>query len=396
MVAVSPVNDPPVITDIPDTSFAEDSTFVMNLGDFVFDVDNDSSQLSWTVEDNENIEVWIQQNIAFFSSEENWNGSETLTFQVVDPEDASDQDQATITVLPMDDPIYIDIPDTNFVEDGSLVLNLNDFLVDVDDGDDVQWTSDGGDSIVVEIDNESDQATFTAAENWFGSEAISFIAADSGGHSDSDTTLVTVMPVNDAPEITPSLPTIHMHTGETDTVLDLDDYVIDVDNADGELEWDVSGNNHSEIEILEDHQLVITCDSDWIGTENLHFIVYDPENLTDDDNTYLVIEPSVATTPALNSSLPERVSLDQNYPNPFNPKTAITFALPQRADISLKIYDISGKLVKTLIDAECDAGYHTVIWNGTDENSDDVSSGIFIYQLSTPSGDELGKMIMVK
>ena len=95
--------------------------------------------------------------------------------------------------------------------------------------------------------------------------------------------------------------------------------------------------------------------------------------------------------------LPESYALNQNYPNPFNPKTTIKYELPNSGDISLKIYNVTGQLVKTLVDNHKEAGYHTIEWNGDDENGRSVASGIYIYRLINNEGIvNTKKMIMVK
>ena len=84
------------------------------------------------------------------------------------------------------------------------------------------------------------------------------------------------------------------------------------------------------------------------------------------------------------SEIPTKAVLEQNYPNPFNPTTTIAFTIPNvetEHATSLQIYDISGNLIKTLVDAPLAAGYHTVSWNGVNENGKQVASGIYFYQL---------------
>ena len=75
--------------------------------------------------------------------------------------------------------------------------------------------------------------------------------------------------------------------------------------------------------------------------------------------------------------------LKQNYPNPFNPSTTIEFTLPVAQRVILEIYDISGQLVKTLIDALKPAGIYKVDWDGTNEAGEQVASGVYFYRLRT-------------
>ena len=98
----------------------------------------------------------------------------------------------------------------------------------------------------------------------------------------------------------------------------------------------------------------------------------------------------------LEITTPKYYSLSQNYPNPFNPTTIIKYALPQRTQISIKIYDITGKLIKTLIDKPMEAGYHTILWDGTDEKGKHVSSGVFYYKIYATDFQQIKSMILLK
>ncbi len=97
------------------------------------------------------------------------------------------------------------------------------------------------------------------------------------------------------------------------------------------------------------------------------------------------------------SPLPTEFSLKQNYPNPFNPSTTINYDLPRMANISLAVYDVSGRLVKTLLDHEYqNAGRRSIIWDGTDENDNPVNSGVYLYKLQTTNIVKTKRMILIK
>jgi hypothetical protein len=94
--------------------------------------------------------------------------------------------------------------------------------------------------------------------------------------------------------------------------------------------------------------------------------------------------------------IPNVFRLHQNIPNPFNPETTIYFDLPKATHLELKIYDTHGKLVRILEDSEKDAGYHSVIWDGTDDTGQSVSSGVYIYRIKTDYETDTKRMILVK
>ena len=94
---------------------------------------------------------------------------------------------------------------------------------------------------------------------------------------------------------------------------------------------------------------------------------------------------------------PAKLHIDQNYPNPFNHSTLIGFDLPKKANISIIIYDILGEEVVKLIDnVKYERGYNTITWNGFDKNSELITSGIYIMQISMDSFERHKKLIFLK
>jgi len=85
-----------------------------------------------------------------------------------------------------------------------------------------------------------------------------------------------------------------------------------------------------------------------------------------------------------------------NYPNPFNPSTRIDFNLPRPGHLALKIFNVRGELIKTLIDEVRPAGNDFIIWNGTDERGSSVASGVYFYEASSAGERLVEKMVLVK
>lgn len=94
--------------------------------------------------------------------------------------------------------------------------------------------------------------------------------------------------------------------------------------------------------------------------------------------------------------IPLEFSLSQNYPNPFNPVTQIRYTLPQLANVSLKIYDILGREVKTLVNREQAPGAYRIEWNGTNNYGVQVSSGMYIYRVVAGKFVQTKKMMFLK
>ncbi len=119
-------------------------------------------------------------------------------------------------------------------------------------------------------------------------------------------------------------------------------------------------------------------------------------NLTDDLANFQ------ATAGAFNQGqqIPERFALYQNYPNPFNPETTIRFDIPRLEGNSVKvrvsIYNISGQLVRRLIDAEHSPGSYAVKWDGRNESANPVATGVYFYTISAGDFSATQKMLIVK
>lgn len=104
----------------------------------------------------------------------------------------------------------------------------------------------------------------------------------------------------------------------------------------------------------------------------------------------------IATSvPGSESSLPTGFSLAQNYPNPFNMETIINYQIPQAGWVSLKVFNLLGRKIRTLVDREMEAGIHKVHWDGRD-NAGIALSGIYFCQLETSGFKSVMKMTLMK
>jgi hypothetical protein len=129
----------------------------------------------------------------------------------------------------------------------------------------------------------------------------------------------------------------------------------------------------------------------------------------DNDDVYIDQIEFRGTTATLGSSfakvsdevsvaeaLPESFELKQNYPNPFNPSTTIAFSLPEASEVTIKVYDLSGNLVRTLVNDNRTAGEHEVTWNGLNDKGVRVSSGVYIYRIEAGNFAQTRRMVMLK
>ena len=95
-------------------------------------------------------------------------------------------------------------------------------------------------------------------------------------------------------------------------------------------------------------------------------------------------------------SIPTNFELKTNYPNPFNPTTNIEFSLAKSEFATLKVYSITGELVSTLVNKEVQAGSHSVVFNGRDDAGNELSSGMYIYELKSGLNISAKKMFLIK
>ncbi|RKY94036.1 MAG: hypothetical protein DRQ06_05840 [Candidatus Hydrothermota bacterium] len=96
------------------------------------------------------------------------------------------------------------------------------------------------------------------------------------------------------------------------------------------------------------------------------------------------------------AALPDVFALHQNSPNPFKDRTKIKFAIPKRCHVTLKLYDVSGKYVRTLINGELNPGYYTVIWDGSDDLNRRVSRGVYFMVLEAEDVKKTLKLLFME
>ena len=96
------------------------------------------------------------------------------------------------------------------------------------------------------------------------------------------------------------------------------------------------------------------------------------------------------------TALPTVFALEQNHPNPFNPSTQMRYALPEVTSVTITVYDMMGRKVRTLVQDSQSAGYHTALWNATNDRGLPVSAGMYIYTLQAGDHHHMKKMILLK
>jgi hypothetical protein len=94
---------------------------------------------------------------------------------------------------------------------------------------------------------------------------------------------------------------------------------------------------------------------------------------------------------------PAAFTVKPSYPNPFNPHTVIRYYLPESANVSIVVYDVTGRAVRSIRDADFEqTGWHRATWDGRDARGRDVASGLYFYRLVAGGQVETGKLTLVR
>ena len=108
------------------------------------------------------------------------------------------------------------------------------------------------------------------------------------------------------------------------------------------------------------------------------------------------IDNLLVTSVAGENNIPEKPHLYQNYPNPFNPVTNIIFEIKESQKVILQIYNIEGRLIKTLIENQLYAGRHELSWNGLNSRGNLVASGVYYYVLRAGDYQSAKRMVLMR
>jgi hypothetical protein len=140
--------------------------------------------------------------------------------------------------------------------------------------------------------------------------------------------------------------------------------------------------------------LSMTLWSSWEGCEKQMSMVQIRNVLDAKNEEALSFRPDgvfAVTATMQHSTVPHTFELGQNYPNPFNPATVIRFQLPSSGAVTLKVFDVLGREVATILDGFQQAGTYSIRWDASQ-----LSSGVYIYRLHAGENSALRKMLLMK
>jgi len=98
----------------------------------------------------------------------------------------------------------------------------------------------------------------------------------------------------------------------------------------------------------------------------------------------------------IDKSLPITYNLYNAYPNPFNPMTTLSYDLPKDEMVNITIYDMMGRIVKTMVNTQQNAGYKSIQWNATNNLGQPVSAGLYLYTIQAGKFRQTRKMVLLK
>ncbi|HHF2870976.1 TPA: tandem-95 repeat protein [Vibrio diabolicus] len=268
---IKPVNDAPIATnDAIQTD--EDSQVVIDVLANDSDIEGDDLSITSASVSEEQGIVEIVDGKLVFTPSENFNGNATISYTISDGE-LEDEAQVSVTVNSVNDaPIAVNDA-TITEEDTSVTINVLPNDTDID-GDALSIESASVPSDQGQVEIIDGKLVFTPAENFNGDAEITYTVTD-GSLTDEATVKVTVNELNDTPVIERSIADQTLAEDFTPYTIDLNTAFSDVDNADGELTFSVSGNSNIQVAIV-NGIATITPTADWNGSEILTFTATDP------------------------------------------------------------------------------------------------------------------------
>ena len=434
VVTVNSVDDTPEIVDAPSFEALEDDSLDVFIYQFVIR-DNDTQLESISLDisaaddtaqvvDHYTISP-IQYGFRIVPSE-NFFGDIPLVVTAYDGSSYSEPYYVSLYVVPVnDDPeIIIPIADIYAEEDAEpFIVNLagsetEPYFLDVD-GDSMEFDIMATNHDIFDFSVEGYDLEIAPMINMFGVDTLHIVGTDGSGSFVYDTVLVFINSVNDAPGV------FSLITPE-----DSAEVVITAESVAGAATIDVSWTMSEDVdgdsvaygfllfngpysvetpalysadvgvtELMIPHSSAIalleTAGFQSITCDWLVFATDGQDTTMSDEIRSLFID----ARPLLSvdeSMVPEAFALHQNYPNPFNPTTTINYDIPESQIVSIMIYDVMGREVRTLINEFQEVGYRTIRWDATDNLGRSVSAGMYIYTIQAGDFRQVRKMVLLK
>ncbi len=304
-------------------------------------------------------------------------------------------------------PTILDIPNQEINEDENLSYEI-DFSLGSGENISITANSDNN-NVDVSIDDYI--LLIQPLENWSGNANIEIMIVDENFLFDETEFSLTVNAVNDPPQefdlIYPTLSdTLIVNTDTDDAYSFFWEASEDVDNDvtyTMTITLDYFGDIYSETYESNDTTIMVSGYEWAVLMTNLNLQRWSLEYIVESTDGEYTVESEVGEFVFENNALsvdegitPIKFNLHQNHPNPFNPITTIRYDLPEATNVTISIYDMMGRKVRNLINSNQISGYKSVIWNGTNDNGELVSGGMYFYSIRTNTYSQTKKMILLK
>jgi len=406
MVTVLPKNDPPVIGELPFIEVTENDSIQLEFGSFTHDVDD--TTLTFTISaitNDDKITIspatFVSENVGdsvLFTPEKLWSDEATIRV-IASDEEASDTATFTLDVLRVPRPLL----DISVVQNNAFGNYIQVILTD---------TESKATSINVEIQNEDMVIDTIAPHTWStdfnfgvsGTYSVDVYAPAEVGHTDTSEAFALAVARSAGRWSGRSQDGRFSVVGDPGSVLYDQSFLI-VDSSlfasdfNDQASYVLGDENYrfdKPIEVrfgsIRD-DLAIYRRKNGVIWEELPSLYIDGEVFTLSEKTgYFKLGPKTII-------VPEVTNIHQNYPNPFNPVTTIMYdiglldGLSQK--VTIKIYNLLGQHVKTLVENKDQIGQFRIRWNGQDKFGQTMGSGVYFVQLTTKTGIVKNKKMML-
>jgi hypothetical protein len=397
-LTVTPVNDAPVLAVIAALSTPEETAADVALS--AEDIDGDD--LTYSAESNTSeVAVSVSGSTLTLTPQMNWNGIALITVIVddsIETVNSADTTSFTLTVIPVNDPpqIHTAAQDTSIFEDTILLIPF--WISDEDETDTLTVT------IIGDVDNLSGSytdslLTIIPDDNWNGSVSVMLQVSDNDT-TVTDTFELIVLPVNDSPQTFDLIyPDNEMVIDDTDSIAVSFSWETaqDIDGDTLLYGLDISGDSEFDsLFIVTGPQLRMNIEDFprdvWL---NWDVWVTDGQDTVWSTSTFILMIDQVVGINA-QTMVPDEFTLNQNYPNPFNPTTTIRYGLPEVTDVSVIIYDLRGREIKTWNFDTQSAGWYNLAWRGDSKRGEQIGTGLYFCRIVAGEYSKTVKMIYMK
>lgn len=372
------------------------------------DVDGDPLSLSATTSTNEVIPSVDGMQLTLTPAKD-FVGSANVKVVVSDGA-LTDTVQYIFTVLNVNDaPVQYEIKDQIISEDTRMKIKV--FATDVDDSS-ISFSGNSENTGVV-VSASTDSIKLQPETDWFGSSVITVYASD-GKDTDSTKFTLKVNPMQDPPfefewisaesdsVVVSQQNLANTYNLEWSESIDVDkegiDYLVyaKIGVYEKELIYDTTATELpiTYLEIVENVFESIPGNGATVTFSVSATDRIDTVHVKGSDRVLYVNRYDYLSTQS--EGVPSEFVLHANYPNPFNPTTQIRFDLPEMSNATLTIYNMIGQKIRTFNMQSAPAGYHSLTWNATNDYGQQVSAGVYLYQLQTKGFTRTKKMILLK